>query len=125
MSLTAIGYAEIEEGGELDEAGVAAVLQKQAKQRRETLKELKEAGRLEQVAKDNEEVCAAPAPRVRFRTFGDSSLDFELLCWIAQPVDRGRLKHELNCAVYKAFADAGIEIPFPQRDLHVRTMPAG
>lgn len=79
---------------------------------------------LEQVAADNEEVCTNPSPRVRMRQFGNSSLDFELLCWIGQPVDRGRLKHELNCAVYKAFAANGIEIPFPQQDLHIRTMPA-
>lgn len=79
---------------------------------------------LEKVAADNDEVCSSPAPRVRFRRFGDSSLDFELLCWIDRPVDRGRLHHELNCAVYKAFAGNDIQIPFPQRDLHVRTMPA-
>ena len=78
---------------------------------------------LSSVADSHDEVCAAPSPRVRFRQFGESSLDFELLCWIEQPVDRGRMKHELNCAVYKAFADTKIEIPFPQRDLHVRTMP--
>jgi small-conductance mechanosensitive channel len=78
---------------------------------------------LDQVAANNKEVCETPAPRVRFRTFGESSLDFELLCWIPRPVHRGRLKHELNCAVYKAFAENSIEIPYPQRDLHVRTMP--
>lgn len=78
---------------------------------------------LEKVAADNEEVCTSPAPRVRFRRFGESSLDFELLCWIARPVDRGRLRHELHCAVYKAFNANAIQIPFPQRDLHVRTMP--
>lgn len=78
---------------------------------------------LENVAADNADVVADPAPRVRFRQFGDSSLNFELLGWIAQPVDRGRVTHELNCAIYKAFRDSGIEIPFPQRDLHVRTMP--
>ena len=76
------------------------------------------------VAADNEDVVDNPEPRVRFRTFGDSSLDFELLGWIDRPVDRGRVRHELNCAIYKAFRDSGIEIPFPQRDLHVRTMPA-
>ena len=76
------------------------------------------------VAAAHEEVCKVPEPRVRFRRFGESSLDFELLCWIDQPVDRGRLTHELNCAVYKAFAKEEISIPFPQRDLHVRTMPA-
>ncbi len=76
------------------------------------------------VAEDHEEVCKAPAPRVRFRQFGASSLDFEMLCWIDLPVNRGRMVHELNCAVYKSFRTGGIEIPFPQRDLHVRSMPA-
>ena len=75
------------------------------------------------VAKNHEGVCKTPEPRVRFRRFGESSLDFELLCWIDRPVDRGRMIHELNCGVYRAFADANIEIPFPQRDLHVRSMP--
>ena len=78
---------------------------------------------LEKVATDHEEVCSNPAPRVRFRAFGDSSLDFELLCWIDRPVDRGRLRHELGVNIYKAFAANNIGIPFPQRDLHVRTMP--
>jgi small-conductance mechanosensitive channel len=78
---------------------------------------------LEKVATDHDEICSNPAPRVRFRQFGESSLDFELLCWIDRPVDRGRLRHELGVNVYKAFAAAGIQIPFPQRDLHVRTMP--
>lgn len=78
---------------------------------------------LERVAAENDDVLNTPAPRVRFRNFGDSSLDFELLSWIARPVDRGRVKHELYCAVYKAFNESNIEIPFPQRDLHVRTMP--
>lgn len=78
---------------------------------------------LAKVATDHDEICSNPAPRVRFRQFGESSLDFELLCWIDRPIDRGRLRHELGCGVYKAFAAAQIEIPFPQQDLHVRTMP--
>ncbi len=44
--------------------------------------------------------------------------------WIGNPADRGRVQHELNCGIYKAFIDEKIEIPFPQRDLHVRTMPS-
>ncbi len=79
---------------------------------------------LEAVAHDNASILDTPAPRARFRLFGESSLDFELLGWIADPGDRGRVQHELNCAVYKAFIREKIEIPFPQRDLHVRTMPA-
>jgi len=79
---------------------------------------------LEQVAADHAEIVDEPSPRVRFRRFGDSSLDFELLGWIGRPVDRGRVTHELNCAVYKALLENNIEIPFPQRDLHVKTMPS-
>ena len=78
---------------------------------------------LSNVAADHDEVCKSPEPRVRFRRFGESSLDFELLSWIDQPVDRGRVTHELNCAVYKSFQKEHIQIPFPQRDLHVRSMP--
>jgi MscS family membrane protein len=68
-------------------------------------------------------VQAVPEPRVRFRNFGESSLDFELLCWIMQPADRGRVTHELNCDIYKRFSESGISIPFPQRDLHIKEMP--
>ena len=78
---------------------------------------------LQQVAAENEDVCSDPEPRVRFRTFGDSSLNFELLGWIEQPADRGRVIHELNCSIYRAFAAAAIKIPFPQRDLYVKTLP--
>jgi MscS family membrane protein len=75
------------------------------------------------VAVEHPEVLKNPEPRVRFRLFGESSLDFELLGWIARPVDRGRMKHELNCAIYKALHKNKIEIPYPQRDIHVRTLP--
>lgn len=78
---------------------------------------------LEKVARDHDSVCEDPEPRVRFRAFGQSSLDFELLCWIEQPVNRGRISHEINCQIYKAFRDTGIEIPFPQRDLHLKGVP--
>ena len=76
---------------------------------------------LEQVAHDNEAICRDPEPRVRMRRFGDSSLDFELLCWIREPVDRGLRRHELNMGVYKALAAHDIAIPFPQRDLHIKS----
>lgn len=79
---------------------------------------------LQGVAHENVDILGTPEPRVRFRAFGDSSLNFELLGWIADPADRGRVQHDLNCAIYKALIREKIEIPFPQRDLHVRTMPA-
>jgi small-conductance mechanosensitive channel len=75
-------------------------------------------------AKKNEAVCKNPEPRVRFRGFGDSSLDHELLCWVEKPVFRGRVLHELNTAVYKRFMVEKIEIPFPQRDIHIISQPA-
>ena len=78
---------------------------------------------LESIATEHDAVCKTPAPRVRFRRFGESSLDFEMLGWIENSVDRGKILHELNCTIYKRFASEGIQIPFPQRDLHVRTMP--
>jgi len=64
-----------------------------------------------------------PAPRVRFRSFGDSGLDFELLAWIEEPLYRGRVLDELNRRVYKAFAAAGIEIPYPKQDVYVKELP--
>jgi len=74
---------------------------------------------LSAAAENHEQVCKSPAPRIRFRRFGESSLDFEMLCWIDQPVNRGRMIHELNCVIYKSFQKEGIEIPFPQRDVHL------
>jgi small-conductance mechanosensitive channel len=76
------------------------------------------------VAGSQPEVCKAPAPRVRFRAFGDSSLDHELLCWVDKPVLRGRVTHLLNSAVYKRFIKEGIDIPFPQRDVFIKAAPA-
>lgn len=64
-------------------------------------------------------VLEQPKPRVRVRGFGDSAVDVELLCWIRDPVLRGRASHLLNKGVYAAFAEADVGIPFPQRDLHI------
>lgn len=72
-----------------------------------------------------DDVIPSPAPRVRFRAFGESALEFELLAWIEHPEWRGRTLDKLNCEVYRRFAEAGIEVAFPQRDLHVRSLPAG
>ncbi|UCG52719.1 MAG: mechanosensitive ion channel family protein [Candidatus Latescibacterota bacterium] len=78
---------------------------------------------LQDVGKQNSRTCDDPEPRVRFRRFGDSSLDFDLLCWIDDPASRGLVLDELNTAIYKRFADEGVQIPFPQRDLHIKEMP--
>lgn len=76
-------------------------------------------GVLLKVAGDNSLVLSEPRPRVRFRAFGDGSLDFELLSWIAQPKDKGRLIHQLNFEVFKEFHRAGIAFPSPQREVFV------
>ena len=75
------------------------------------------------IALDDEAVCDDPEPRVRFRTFGASSLDFELLCWIEQPVLRGRVLDALNCQVYKRFIEEKVEIPYSKHDLYIKEMP--
>ena len=62
-----------------------------------------------------------PKPSVLFREFGDSSLNFQLLCWIPRADYKFLTISELNYAIDKAFRENGIEIPFPQRDLHLRS----
>lgn len=74
---------------------------------------------LVQIAEENPLAVSDPEPRVRFRSFGDSALDFELLCWAQRPHDRGRLIHQLNSSIYRRFNEEGISIPFPQRDVHI------
>jgi MscS family membrane protein len=71
------------------------------------------------IAKENRLVLSEPAPRVRFRGFGDTSFDFELLCWIAKPKDKGRVLHQLNTAAVKEFNQSGINLVTPQRELFV------
>lgn len=80
---------------------------------------------LTEIASSTENVVEDPSPRVRFREFGDSSLNFELLCWVREPALRGLTIHELNCAIYKKFHEAGITIPFPQRDVHLYSAKDG
>jgi small-conductance mechanosensitive channel len=70
-----------------------------------------------------EHVCSDPAPRVRFREFGDSGLLFELLAWIEEPVFSGRVLDALNSNVYRAFAAAGIEIPYAKHDVYIKELP--
>jgi len=63
-----------------------------------------------------------PEPRVRFRSLGDSGLDFELMGWIAEPALRGRVLDDLYTQVYKQLGDADIEIPYPKRDVYLHTV---
>ena len=75
------------------------------------------------VADEHPEVVTegnVPAPQVLFHGFGDSSLDFELRCFIRNIDTRIKVISDLNFAIDAAFRENRIEIPFPQRDLHVK-----
>jgi small-conductance mechanosensitive channel len=76
------------------------------------------------VAAENPRVLDFPKPKTWFREFGASSLNFILLCWIPDAIDKFYVISELNHAIDKAFRENNIEIPFPQTDLHLRSAPA-
>ena len=79
-------------------------------------------GVLMRIAADNAHVAEHPEPRVRLRALGDSALEFELLCWVDEPVLRGRTLDSLYEAVYNSFRAEGIEIPYPKRDVYLHTV---
>ncbi len=78
---------------------------------------------LQEVAHSNDSIDVYPEPNVRFRSFGDSGLDVELLGWIHEPVLRGRVVDSLITEIYKRFGDEGIEIPYPKRDVYLHQAP--
>ncbi|MFP6839414.1 MAG: mechanosensitive ion channel domain-containing protein [Pseudohongiellaceae bacterium] len=76
------------------------------------------------IAHAEEIVCSNPEPRVRFRLFGASSLDFDLLVWISRPVLRGSVVDKLNCEIYHKFMEHDIEIPYSKQDLYIKELPS-
>ena len=77
-----------------------------------------------EVAEENENVLKEPSPRVVFWAFGDSALEFQLRVWTTRMLHRrGVFFGQLNLAIYEKFQQHGIHIPFPQRDLHLKTVP--
>lgn len=77
---------------------------------------------LTEVAQSNERVVEDPAPAVFCVGLGDSRIDFELRVFVNDPLDIMPLSHEIHAAITRTLHEAGIQIPFPQRDIHVRTM---
>jgi potassium-dependent mechanosensitive channel len=71
-------------------------------------------------AEQNTDLLRRPAPQVFFLEFGESSLEFELRFFLREIDELLRVSSDLRFAIKKAFAEAGIEIPYPQRDLHIR-----
>lgn len=76
---------------------------------------------LNEIADEHPKVMDYPEHQVHLVEFGDSAWDMQLRVWIANVKDRYRLRNELHQAIVRKFDEYEIEIPFPQRDLHVRS----
>ena len=78
---------------------------------------------LQAAALEHQEVERSPAPNVTLDDFGDNALIFTLRFWIRldQGIDGARIDSDLRCEILDKFAAVGIELPYPQRDIHVRT----
>jgi small-conductance mechanosensitive channel len=74
------------------------------------------------VAEQNEHILKKNKPRAWFTEFGDSSINFELLVWMdVRKRSEKAMRSQLYYEIFAALAQAGIEIPFPQRDIHIRS----
>ena len=76
---------------------------------------------LAEVAEENLNIMKEPAPEVHLVEFGDSSWNLQLRAWIPDPKRVRVIRSEINCAIVRKFRKHDVEIPFPQRDLHVRS----
>ena len=76
---------------------------------------------LKEVALENPEILRNPEPDVHLREFGDSSWNMKLRIWIDNPKRHPVVRSDINCAIVRKFRENGVEIPFPQRDFHLRS----
>lgn len=76
---------------------------------------------LKEVAIETKYVMKQPEPIVQHTGFGDSSWNMILRCWVADPKIHLQVRSDLNCAIVRKFRENNVEIPYPQRDLHVRS----
>lgn len=76
---------------------------------------------LRAAASSHGNVLKAPEPRVRFVDFGESSLDFELLIWVRKVAEYADIMSDIRFKIDAEFRRHNIEIPFPQRDIHIRS----
>ncbi len=72
-----------------------------------------------------EKISSSPKPFVRFKDFGNSSLDFQLFFWTTENFRVEFIKSEIRYKIDAAFRAEGVQIPFPQRDVHIRSRPRG
>ena len=74
------------------------------------------------VAADNDYVLEEPSPIATFEGFGDSTLDFVLRCYLPNLDNRLTTVDQLHSEIHARFAEAGLEIAFPQQDIHIRSL---
>ena len=79
--------------------------------------------RLERMARDNREVLREPAPSAALTGFGDNGVNLELLVWVKDPEQGGDVRSALYRSIWKEFKAAGISLPYPQRDIHIKRSP--
>ena len=73
------------------------------------------------IAAENSNILDDPVPMATFDLFGDSTLNFTLRCCLPDLENRLATIHYVHSEIHRRFAQAGIEIAFPQRDLHIRS----
>jgi potassium efflux system protein len=79
-------------------------------------------GVLNRAAREHPDVFSYPEPNTIFEEFGNSSINFRLRFWVHTIDDRMKIRSEVAVIVDRLFREEGIEIPFPQRDLHLRSI---
>ena len=83
-------------------------------------------GLLLEVARENKGVLVTPPPDVLFKEYADSAIVLNLRVWTRDYIDRpGVLKSQLYYAIFRKFREQGVEIPYPQRDVHIKDLPGG
>ena len=78
---------------------------------------------LQQIADEHPLILNDPPPVAGFEGFGESSLDLVLRCFLPSLDNRPKVITQLHLMIDRRFKEAGVEIAFPQRDVHVRLMP--
>ncbi len=76
---------------------------------------------LRETAAQHPRILKEPEPMVHHMGFGDSAWNMRLWVWIENPKEHRKIRSEINCAIVTKFRENGVEIPFPQRDLHLRS----
>lgn len=77
-----------------------------------------------EAARENARIADNPPPFVRFQDFGESSLDFKVYFWVVDSFLVENIKSDLRFAIDRKFRDSQVVVPFPQRDVHIKSRPS-